>query len=64
MNMTVVEGGCAQGQGHCHGGGACGCHAPGVKVCPQCGAAAFEDMDVCYGCLHRFGAAVPAAGVP
>lgn len=64
MNMTVVEGGCAQGQGHCHGGGACGCHAPGVKVCPQCGAAAFEDMDVCYGCLHRFGAAVPAAGMP
>ncbi|WP_251158441.1 FHA domain-containing protein [Caniella muris] len=64
MNMTVVEGGCAQGQGHCHGGGAHGCGVPGVKVCPQCGAAAFEDMDVCYGCLHRFGAAVPAAGMP
>ena len=64
MNMTVVEGGCAQGQGHCHGGGAHGCGVPGVKVCPQCGASAFEDMDVCYGCLHRFGAAVPAAGMP
>ena len=25
-----------------------------MKTCPVCGAKAFDDMDVCYGCLHRF----------
>lgn len=25
-----------------------------TKVCPQCGQVLFEDMDVCYGCLHDF----------
>ena len=26
-----------------------------MKVCPVCGAKAFDDAAVCYGCLHRFG---------
>ncbi|WP_165046134.1 MULTISPECIES: hypothetical protein [unclassified Adlercreutzia] len=25
-----------------------------MKVCPVCGARAFDDAEVCYGCLHRF----------
>lgn len=25
-----------------------------TKKCPMCGAICFEDMDVCFGCLHRF----------
>lgn len=25
-----------------------------VKQCPICGASAFDDARVCYGCLHRF----------
>ncbi len=25
-----------------------------MKTCPICNAKAFDDMDVCYGCLHRF----------
>ncbi len=25
-----------------------------MKVCPVCQARCFDDMDVCYGCLHRF----------
>lgn len=25
-----------------------------MKTCPVCNAKAFDDMDVCYGCLHRF----------
>ena len=24
------------------------------KVCPQCGAKVFSDMDTCFGCLYRF----------
>lgn len=24
------------------------------KTCPICGAVCFNDMDVCFGCLHRF----------
>lgn len=28
--------------------------AYGTKVCPQCGEGVFDDMDVCYGCLHEF----------
>ncbi len=26
-----------------------------LKKCPVCGSSCFSDMDVCYGCLHRFG---------
>lgn len=25
-----------------------------MKTCPVCGGKLFEDMDVCYGCLHSF----------
>ena len=25
-----------------------------TKVCPVCGTTVFEDMNVCYGCLHEF----------
>lgn len=25
-----------------------------MKTCPICGARLFEDMDTCYGCMHRF----------
>lgn len=25
-----------------------------MKVCPVCSARCFEDMEVCYGCMHRF----------
>lgn len=25
-----------------------------MKTCPICKAKVFEDMDVCYGCLHSF----------
>lgn len=25
-----------------------------TKKCPVCGAISFKDMDVCFGCLHRF----------
>lgn len=25
-----------------------------MKVCPVCSARCFDDMDVCYGCMHRF----------
>ena len=26
-----------------------------MKTCPVCRARCFDDMEVCYGCLHRFG---------
>ncbi len=26
-----------------------------MKVCPVCKTTLFEDMEVCYGCLYRFG---------
>ena len=26
-----------------------------TKACPVCGTTLFDDMDVCYGCLHEFG---------
>lgn len=26
-----------------------------MKTCPTCGARAFDDAEVCYGCLHRYG---------
>lgn len=25
-----------------------------MRTCPVCGAQAFDDAQVCYGCLHRF----------
>lgn len=25
-----------------------------MKECPVCGAVCFDDMEMCYGCLHRF----------
>ena len=25
-----------------------------MKVCPTCQSRCFDDMAVCYGCLHRF----------
>lgn len=33
-----------------------------MKVCPVCKARAFDDMEVCYGCLHRFGEEASAPG--
>ena len=33
-----------------------------MKTCPICGARAFDDAEVCYGCLHRYEGA--EAGVP
>ena len=40
-----------------------------TKVCPQCGQELFEDMEVCYGCLHSFAdrsreASEPFPGLP
>lgn len=26
-----------------------------MKTCPVCHSAAFDDAEVCYGCLHPFG---------
>lgn len=26
-----------------------------MKTCPVCGSGAFDDAEVCYGCLHRYG---------
>ena len=26
-----------------------------MRVCPVCHARAFDDAEVCYGCMHRFG---------
>lgn len=26
-----------------------------MKTCPICGARAFDDAEVCFGCLHRYG---------
>lgn len=25
-----------------------------MKICPVCNSRCFDDMDTCYGCLHRF----------
>ena len=25
-----------------------------MKTCPTCGARAFDDAEVCFGCLHRY----------
>lgn len=41
-----------------------------MKVCPVCGAGAFDDADVCFGCLHRYdeqaarGDGMPMVSVP
>lgn len=26
-----------------------------MKSCPVCKATTFDDMEICFGCLHRFG---------
>lgn len=31
-----------------------------MKVCPICSARAFDDAEVCFGCLHHFDADAPA----
>ncbi|HIY82350.1 hypothetical protein [Rubneribacter sp.] len=33
-----------------------------MKVCPTCGAGAFDDAEVCYGCLHRYQEGGPGQG--
>lgn len=25
-----------------------------MKVCPVCKSRCFDDMDICYGCMHKF----------
>ena len=41
-----------------------------MKTCPVCGALAFDDAPICYGCLHRFeeedakSEATPIGGAP
>lgn len=35
-----------------------------MKRCPVCGEVSFEDMEVCYGCLYRFGEGAGLAVVP
>lgn len=25
-----------------------------MKVCPVCNSRCFDDMDICYGCMHNF----------
>ena len=32
-----------------------------MKVCPVCHARAFDDAEVCYGCMHRFSGKEPVA---
>ena len=32
-----------------------------MRVCPVCHARAFDDAEVCYGCLHRFSGKEPVA---
>ncbi len=32
-----------------------------MKTCPQCYASVFDDMDVCYECLYRFGDPLPGS---
>lgn len=34
-----------------------------MKTCPRCQSITFDDMEVCYGCLHRFKAEEPPAAV-
>lgn len=35
-----------------------------MKTCPICQARCFDDMEVCYGCMHRFDVADDAAKPP
>ena len=41
-----------------------------MKTCPTCKARCFDDMEICYGCMHRFEEDPPSfeedfeAGVP
>lgn len=28
-----------------------------MKICPICNARCFDDMDTCFGCMHRFNVA-------
>lgn len=35
-----------------------------MKTCPVCGAGAFDDADVCFGCLHRYESPAGSSGVP
>lgn len=32
-----------------------------MRVCPVCHARAFDDAEICYGCMHRFSGKEPAA---
>lgn len=34
-----------------------------MRVCPVCHARAFDDAEVCYGCMHRFSGKEPAAAL-
>ena len=33
-----------------------------MKTCPVCNARAFDDAEVCYGCMYRFGEEPEAVG--
>ena len=35
-----------------------------MKTCPICNAVCFDDMDTCFGCLHRFDDASTNQGAP
>ena len=35
-----------------------------MKVCPYCQSTSFDDMESCFGCLHRFDAPAPATIIP
>lgn len=34
-----------------------------MKTCPVCNATVFDDMDICYGCMHRFDDSEAAANM-
>lgn len=35
-----------------------------MKTCPVCGSAIFDDMGMCFGCMHRFEGDEPARSDP
>ena len=35
-----------------------------MKICPVCRAAAFDDAEICFGCMHRFGDEAEEVSVP
>lgn len=35
-----------------------------MKTCPVCGSVIFDDMDTCFGCMHRFQGDEPARSDP